>query len=106
TQRETLARSTPASRAASVTPRPSATRRTAGRRRNSRASLASFIVWASRWRSRAENPKDGASDMLPVCAQVIAVAKLLLRYLGWVLIADGAAWVIDRLAEYAVPSAS
>lgn len=28
------------------------------------------------------------------------------RWLGWLLIADGAAWVIDRLGEYIAPSAS
>lgn len=33
-------------------------------------------------------------------------SSYLPRWLGWVLIADGAAWVIDRLAEYVAPSAS
>ncbi len=28
------------------------------------------------------------------------------RWLGWVVIADGSAWVIDRLTEYIAPSAS
>ena len=28
------------------------------------------------------------------------------RWLGWVIIADGSAWVIDRLTEYVAPSAS
>ena len=37
---------------------------------------------------------------------LFARSTYLPRWLGWVLIADGTAWVIDRLAEYVAPAAS
>ena len=37
---------------------------------------------------------------------LFARSTYLPRWLGWVLIADGSAWVVDRLTEYVSPSAS
>jgi len=43
---------------------------------------------------------------LIVTGILFARSSYLPRWLGWVLIADGAAWMIDRVAEYTAPSAS
>ncbi len=43
---------------------------------------------------------------LIVMGFLFARSTYLPRWLGWMLIADGGAWVVDRLAEYASPSAS
>ena len=43
---------------------------------------------------------------LVVIGFLFARSTYLPRWLGWVLIADGSAWVIDRLTEYVSPSAS
>lgn len=43
---------------------------------------------------------------LVVVGLLFARSTYLPRWLGWVLMADGSAWVIDRLTEYAVPNAA
>jgi hypothetical protein len=41
---------------------------------------------------------------LMIVGLLFARSKYLPRWLGWLLIADGSAWIIDRLTEYAFPS--
>ena len=43
---------------------------------------------------------------LIVTGILFARSSYLPRWLGWLLMADGAAWMIDRLAQYVTPSAS
>ena len=43
---------------------------------------------------------------LVVVGFLFARSTYLPRWMGWVLIADGLAWIIDRLTEYVAPSAS
>lgn len=41
---------------------------------------------------------------LVIVGFLFARSAYLPRWLGWVLMADGSAWIIDRLTEYAVPN--
>ncbi|WP_263383597.1 DUF4386 domain-containing protein [Granulicella arctica] len=43
---------------------------------------------------------------LVVVGFLFARSTYLPRWLGWILIADGLAWVVDRLTEYVAPTAS
>jgi hypothetical protein len=43
---------------------------------------------------------------LLVVGFLFARSNYLPRWLGWILMADGLAWVVDRLSEYVAPAAS